>query len=38
VVTIPAHTGGMQLAAARENDESLLALSSRIGAQRHLAK
>jgi len=30
VVTIPCATGGMQLAAARENDESLLNLVSRI--------
>jgi aspartyl-tRNA(Asn)/glutamyl-tRNA(Gln) amidotransferase subunit A len=37
VVTIPSRVGGMQLAAARENDESLLALAARIGAQRHLA-
>ena len=29
VVTIPCPVGGMQLAAARENDESLLALASR---------
>ena len=34
VVTIPYRVGGMQLAAARENDESLLALAASIGAQR----
>ena len=34
VVTIPCTAGGMQLAAARENDESLLELASRIGSQR----
>jgi Asp-tRNA(Asn)/Glu-tRNA(Gln) amidotransferase A subunit family amidase len=34
VVTIPATVGGMQLAAARENDESLLELAARIGSQR----
>jgi Asp-tRNA(Asn)/Glu-tRNA(Gln) amidotransferase A subunit family amidase len=34
VVTIPCTTGGMQLAAARENDESLLELAARIGARR----
>ena len=32
VVTMPCRVGGMQLAAARENDESLLALAARIGA------
>lgn len=34
VVTIPCRVGGMQLAAARENDESLLELTARIGSQR----
>ena len=34
VVTIPCAVGGMQLAAARENDESLLALAAAIGAKR----
>jgi aspartyl-tRNA(Asn)/glutamyl-tRNA(Gln) amidotransferase subunit A len=34
VVTIPAAVGGMQLAAARENDESLLELAARIGSRR----
>lgn len=32
VVTIPCHAGGMQLAAAREEDESLLELAARLGA------
>ena len=32
VVTIPCPVGGMQLAAARENDESLLALAARLAA------
>jgi Asp-tRNA(Asn)/Glu-tRNA(Gln) amidotransferase A subunit family amidase len=35
VVTIPCRVGGMQLAAAREDDESLLALAARIGAHKH---
>lgn len=35
VVTIPALRGGIQLAAAREKDESLLALASGLGAQRN---
>ncbi len=34
VVTIPCAVGGMQLAAARENDESLLNLAARIGLNR----
>jgi aspartyl-tRNA(Asn)/glutamyl-tRNA(Gln) amidotransferase subunit A len=34
VVTIPCSTGGMQLASARENDESLLNLAARIGSKR----
>lgn len=34
VVTFPCSVGGMQLAAARENDESLLQLAASIGAQR----
>ncbi len=34
VVNIPCSVGGMQLAAARENDESLLELAARIGARR----
>ncbi len=34
VVTIPCSVGGMQLAAARENDESLLELVARIGSRR----
>jgi len=34
VVTISCSTGGMQLAAARENDESLLSLAARIGSKR----
>jgi len=34
VVTIPCAVGGMQLAAARENDESLLELAARIGSRR----
>ena len=34
VVTIPCRVGGMQLAACRENDESLLALASQIGGGR----
>lgn len=34
VVTIPCSTGGMQLASARDEDESLLALAARLGAQR----
>jgi aspartyl-tRNA(Asn)/glutamyl-tRNA(Gln) amidotransferase subunit A len=33
VVTIPCSTGGMQLASARENDESLLNLAARIGSK-----
>jgi len=32
VVTIPCRIGGMQLAAAREEDEGLLGLAARIGA------
>ena len=34
VVTIPCSTGGVQLAAARENDESLLSFAAHIGANR----
>jgi Asp-tRNA(Asn)/Glu-tRNA(Gln) amidotransferase A subunit family amidase len=34
VVTIPCRVGGMQLAAAREQDESLLSLAARLGAYR----
>ena len=34
VVTIPCAVGGMQLAAARDNDESLLDLLARLGSQR----
>jgi Asp-tRNA(Asn)/Glu-tRNA(Gln) amidotransferase A subunit family amidase len=34
VVTIPCPVGGMQLAAARENDESLLEFAARIGSRR----
>ena len=34
VVTIPCAIGGMQLAAARESDESLLNLAARIGSKR----
>ncbi len=34
VVTVPCSTGGIQLAAARENDESVLALAARIGSKR----
>lgn len=34
VVTIPCRVGGMQLAAAREEDESLLELAARLGAFR----
>ncbi|HWT66641.1 MAG TPA: amidase family protein, partial [Terracidiphilus sp.] len=34
VVTVPAAAAGMQLAAARNSDESLLALAARIGTQR----
>ena len=34
VVTIPCRVGGMQLAAAREHDESLLELAGRLGAHR----
>ena len=37
-VTIPCAVGGMQLAAARENDESLLELAARIGAARKNVK
>ena len=36
-VAIPCAHGGMQLAAARDCDESLLALAARIGAQRNAA-
>ena len=35
VVTIPSTVGGMQLAAARENDEGLLELAARIGSRRN---
>jgi aspartyl-tRNA(Asn)/glutamyl-tRNA(Gln) amidotransferase subunit A len=34
VATIPCAVGGMQLAAAREHDESLLNLAARIGSKR----
>jgi Asp-tRNA(Asn)/Glu-tRNA(Gln) amidotransferase A subunit family amidase len=34
VVTVPCAVGGMQLAADRENDESLLELAARIGSRR----
>jgi aspartyl-tRNA(Asn)/glutamyl-tRNA(Gln) amidotransferase subunit A len=34
VVTMPSTFGGMQVAAARENDESLLEFAARIGSQR----
>ncbi len=34
VVTVPCRVGGMQLAASRENDESLLDLAARIGSRR----
>ena len=34
VVTIPCKPGGMQLAAARENDEALLGVTARLGAAR----
>ena len=37
VVTIPAAVGGMQIAAARENDGSLLQLAAQIGANRSRA-
>lgn len=37
-VTIPCAQGGMQLAAAREADESLLALAGQIGARRKASK
>jgi Asp-tRNA(Asn)/Glu-tRNA(Gln) amidotransferase A subunit family amidase len=36
-VTIPCAQGGMQLAAARHNDEALLALAAQIGAERSRA-
>lgn len=38
VVTIPCPIGGMQLAAARNEDESLLALAARLGARRAASK
>jgi aspartyl-tRNA(Asn)/glutamyl-tRNA(Gln) amidotransferase subunit A len=37
VVTIPGKCGGMQLAAARGNDEALLELAARLGARRKIA-
>ena len=37
VVTIPCKHGGMQLAAARGNDEALLQLAAQLGAQRNVA-
>ena len=37
VVTIPCSTGGMQLAAARGDDEALLKLAASVGAQRRAA-
>lgn len=36
-VAIPCAAGGMQVAAARNNDEPLLALAARLGAQRKIA-
>ncbi len=38
VVTIPCKNGGMQLAAARGNDEALLRLAARLGARRNAAE
>jgi len=38
VVTVPAGAAGMQLAAARDSDEALLALAARLGAQRRSAR
>ena len=37
VVTIPCAAGGMQLAAARGNDEALLQLAAQLGARREIA-
>jgi aspartyl-tRNA(Asn)/glutamyl-tRNA(Gln) amidotransferase subunit A len=37
VVTVPTKSGGMQLAAARGNDEPLLELAARLGARRKIA-
>jgi aspartyl-tRNA(Asn)/glutamyl-tRNA(Gln) amidotransferase subunit A len=37
VVSVPCAAGGVQMAAARELDESLLALTTRLGAHRRLA-
>ncbi len=37
VVTIPCKAGGMQLAAARGNDEALLQLAAQLGARREIA-
>lgn len=37
VVAIPTKPGGMQLAAARENDEALVELAARLGAQHRVA-
>jgi len=36
VITVPCTSGGMQIAAARESDGSLIALSARLGANRKL--
>ena len=36
-VTIPCAHGGMQLAAARGNDESLLQIAAQLGARRNAA-
>src|SRR6185312_5824452 len=38
IITIPCAQGGMQLAAARERDESLLKLAAQLGAQRNSAR
>jgi Asp-tRNA(Asn)/Glu-tRNA(Gln) amidotransferase A subunit family amidase len=38
IVTIPCAQGGMQLAAAREQDESLLQVAAQLGAQRNSAR
>jgi Asp-tRNA(Asn)/Glu-tRNA(Gln) amidotransferase A subunit family amidase len=35
VVTVPCAVGGMQLAAARESDESLIAITAQLGARRN---
>jgi aspartyl-tRNA(Asn)/glutamyl-tRNA(Gln) amidotransferase subunit A len=36
-VTIPCRAGGMQLAAAREDDEALLQLAAVLGARRRIS-